>query len=206
MPTTEEKASRLRCGCCHIPEGNGLWVLCSTHRTFLGKDKISNKGYQHRIIENKKHIEALRPSLSSGYIRDPEAPQRHYWLYALLLNKNKFYIGLTTNKNPYNRINMHGHFMGAAWTRKYKPIKILEIRDVGSMTKEEAENQENDLTLAYMNTYGIRNVRGGRMTNTGWIFRKKRNPTALSDLLTTVFTVGAILGFIAIYLYAMFYL
>lgn len=47
-----------------------------------------------------------------------EAP-RSYWLYALKLKNNKYYVGYTGKANPYDRIMQHvvGED-GAQWTKK----------------------------------------------------------------------------------------
>ena len=42
---------------------------------------------------------------------------------------------------------------GSEWTKKYKPIKVLELINNCDIY------DENKLTLKYMNTYGINNVR-----------------------------------------------
>ena len=75
------------------------------------------------------------------------------YIYVLALNCNKYYIGKTSN--PHFRIEQHFNFNGSNWTKKYKPIKILEIIP-------NCDNFDEDkYTLEYMKNYGIENVRGG---------------------------------------------
>ncbi len=69
------------------------------------------------------------------------------------MENNKYYIG-KTNK-PDIRIEQHCNDYGSAWTRKYKPIKVIEIIP-------NCDNFDEDkYTLKYMEQYGINNVRGG---------------------------------------------
>lgn len=92
---------------------------------------------------------------------------RHYWLYALRLEDDKYYVGITTKADPNSRIKMHGGFYGAKWTQKHKPIETLETRDLGTISEVEAARQEQELTLAYMKQYGYKNVRGGTLSYSG---------------------------------------
>ena len=48
-----------------------------------------------------------------------------YYIYILLLESNKYYIGKT--KKPKFRIDKHFKSNTTAWTNKYKPIKLIEI-------------------------------------------------------------------------------
>ena len=75
------------------------------------------------------------------------------FIYILPLEDNKFYIGKT--ENPQCRLNNHFNFNGAAWTKKYKPIKVLKIIP-------DCNNFDEDrYTKEYMSKKGINNVRGG---------------------------------------------
>ena len=75
------------------------------------------------------------------------------FIYVLELEKNKFYIGKTAN--PNFRLEQHFNSGGAAWTKKYKPINVLELIS-------DCDNFDEDkYTLKYMEKYGINNVRGG---------------------------------------------
>jgi hypothetical protein len=75
------------------------------------------------------------------------------YIYVLALKNNKYYIGITSN--PTFRLNQHFKFNGPNWTKRYKPIKIIEIIP-------NCDNFDEDkYTLKYMKIYGIDNVRGG---------------------------------------------
>ena len=75
------------------------------------------------------------------------------FIYILKLESNKYYVGKTTN--PKFRFNDHFNANGSAWTKKYKPIKVIELIP-------NCDNFDEDkYTKIYMEKYGINNVRGG---------------------------------------------
>ena len=81
-------------------------------------------------------------------------------IYILKLENNKYYIGRSKKKTDagiQSRIKQHidQKKTAAAWCKKYKPIKIIEIK------KNETKFDENKWTKIYMEKYGIENVRGG---------------------------------------------
>ena len=47
------------------------------------------------------------------------------FIYVLQLKQNKFYVGKT--ETPDKRLNCHKSGNGSAWTKKYKPIKTIEL-------------------------------------------------------------------------------
>jgi len=74
-------------------------------------------------------------------------------IYVLKLESNKWYIGKTTDIK--NRYFQHTSGNGSAWTKKYKPIQIYEVK------QQVSEHDENNITKDYMKKYGVKNVRGG---------------------------------------------
>lgn len=74
------------------------------------------------------------------------------YVYVLELEDNRYYIGRTSNFIQ----RMKDHFIegGSIYTKKYKPIKIKEVRE------EISCYDERDKTLEYMEKYGWENVRG----------------------------------------------
>jgi hypothetical protein len=74
-------------------------------------------------------------------------------IYVLELVEGKYYVGKTNN--PGFRIDQHFHSGGAVWTRKYRPIRIIEI------INDCDDYDEDKYTRMYMDNYGIENVRGG---------------------------------------------
>ena len=74
-------------------------------------------------------------------------------IYVLKLKGNKYYVGKTTN--PTYRLDDHFSEGGSAWTKKYKPISIYELKP------NRPDSDEQIVTQEYMKKYGIENVRGG---------------------------------------------
>jgi predicted GIY-YIG superfamily endonuclease len=84
--------------------------------------------------------------MSSIYVLQLDNPQ---------LEKGKKYIG-RTDRDVQIRFQEHLSTKGgSAWTRKYRPLYIIEIRPSVSMF------DEDNVTKEYMLRYGIDNVRGG---------------------------------------------
>jgi len=94
---------------------------------------------------------------------------KHYWLYALRLEKGKYYIGITSLKDPNTRIKQHVNgFIGAKWTEKYKPVASAHKPiDLGYITLEQAQGFEYERTRRFMDKYGYNNVRGADLAYCG---------------------------------------
>jgi predicted GIY-YIG superfamily endonuclease len=90
-------------------------------------------------------------------------------IYVLQLEYGKFYVGYTERENG-ERFLEHFSNEGAEWTKKYKPIQLLEWR-------EGTKDDENAVTLELMLELGWFNVRGGK-----WC---KVNMTSPPNELTT---------------------
>ena len=75
------------------------------------------------------------------------------YIYILQLEKGKYYIGKTIN--PSFRLDSHFNSNGSAWTKLYKPIKIIEL------IPNCDDYDEDKYTRMFMDKYGIDNVRGG---------------------------------------------
>jgi len=74
-------------------------------------------------------------------------------IYILKLQDNKFYVGKSNDAKK--RIHRHFNGEGSIWTKKYPPIKVVEVIDY-------CDNFDEDkYTLMYMSIYGMENVRGG---------------------------------------------
>lgn len=75
------------------------------------------------------------------------------WIYALKLEKGKYYIGKTND--PKFRLENHFSSNGSEWTKIYKPLQIVELIPNCDFY------DEDKYTRIYMDKYGINNVRGG---------------------------------------------
>jgi len=82
-----------------------------------------------------------------------KAKQTMVHIYILELVDGKYYVGKTNN--PGFRIEQHFHSGGAAWTKRHRPVRVLEIIDGCD------DYDEDKYTRIYMDKYGIENVRGG---------------------------------------------
>ncbi len=74
------------------------------------------------------------------------------YVYVLKLEDERYYVGRTSNF--MQRMNEHFTLRGSEYTKKYKPIKIVEV------IEEKDKYDERDKTLAYMQKYGYEKVRG----------------------------------------------
>jgi predicted GIY-YIG superfamily endonuclease len=73
-------------------------------------------------------------------------------IYVLRLEYGCWYIGYT--RNFYQRMGQHFNGHGSLWTKQYKPLSIHHIEEGNT-------DNEDILTLKFMEKYGIKNVRGG---------------------------------------------
>ena len=77
-------------------------------------------------------------------------------IYVLELRGGRYYIG--KSDDPKARFAQHLNGSGSAWTRKYKPLKIVKVVNASPFA-------EDQITKEYMSKYGIEKVRGGSYSN-----------------------------------------
>ena len=75
------------------------------------------------------------------------------FIYVLQLEQRKYYIGKTNN--PTFRLENHFNSNGSAWSKKFRPTKVVEL------IPDCDDYDEDKYTKKYMAKYGIENVRGG---------------------------------------------
>jgi predicted GIY-YIG superfamily endonuclease len=91
--------------------------------------------------------------------------KKHYWLYVLRLEEDKYYVGVTS-KTPEERFREHLNGIRAAkWTLKYKPVSIYDQKELGLMTYDYAQKYENIVVRRYMKERGYNITRGGDLTD-----------------------------------------
>lgn len=90
---------------------------------------------------------------------------RHWRLYILKLEQDKWYVGITTQSVEKRFAQHKKGFAGARWTKKYRPIDIYDVHDLGYCDIERAQKFEGRVTRKYMEQYGDNNVRGGDLTD-----------------------------------------
>lgn len=74
-------------------------------------------------------------------------------IYVLELVSGKYYIGKT--KTLETRFQQHLNGYGSAWTKKYRPLRIIRTYTTDNPFEEDRCTKE------YMFKYGVENVRGG---------------------------------------------
>lgn len=79
-----------------------------------------------------------------------------FYIYILELENGKYYVGRT--KNLDERYSQHLNGTGSAWTKKYPPIRRIQVVDNADIY------DEDKYTKICMAQYGINNVRGGAYT------------------------------------------
>jgi hypothetical protein len=108
--------------------------------------------WKHNFTPTPIPISKPIPTSSSSSIQNL-TNSKLIFIYVLLLNSNKYYVGKTNN--PQFRFEQHFTTNSTAWTTKYKPLKLHEL------LPDCDDYDEDKHTLRYMEKYGIDNVRGG---------------------------------------------
>jgi hypothetical protein len=85
------------------------------------------------------------------------------YIYVLELVEERYYIGRTSN--ILRRIEEHFTNNGAIYTKKYKPLKVIEVEE------EKTVEDEKIKTIFYMEKYGWEKVRGSY-----WCSLEIKNP------------------------------
>ena len=76
---------------------------------------------------------------------------KNKYVYVLECEDNKYYVGYT--EHIFLRIEQHFNNKGSIWTKKYKPLRIMDISQ-GNLEDEEIT------TYVIMLRHGWKNVRG----------------------------------------------
>jgi hypothetical protein len=95
------------------------------------------------------------------------------YIYALLLENDKYYIGIT--RKPNFNFNKDFNSKKSSWTRKYSPKKVIEIIPNCNYS------DKDKYTLKYMEKYGIDNVRGGQFDS---YHLRNKEKTIITDLMS----------------------
>lgn len=62
--------------------------------------------------------------LETELLAPPQTKQQMIYIYVLALRSGRYYVGKTANLEK--RLREHSEGRGSAWTRKYKPVKLIE--------------------------------------------------------------------------------
>jgi len=74
------------------------------------------------------------------------------YIYVLKLVEDRYYVGRTIN--IFRRIQEHFTGVGSIYTKKYKPLKVVEVEE------ETTTDDERKMTFKYVEKYGWGSVRG----------------------------------------------
>ena len=91
--------------------------------------------------------------------RKKYSQKKTFTVYVLQLENEKYYVGLS--KDVDRRFQEHQTGVGAKWTKKYPPIKVVYKMVTSHTAYLYASTIENLKTIEYMKKYGKENVRGG---------------------------------------------
>ena len=86
---------------------------------------------------------------------------RDWTLYVMRFSDGHYYIGITAYRDFMKRVNQHGSQFGAKVNKNKTIEEIIEIQHLGKLTRQKAEQIENNVTLQYRKKFGSRKVRGG---------------------------------------------
>lgn len=124
----------------------------------LYKELLDVKAQLKILRQRKKHLEKALKDSSFKRPR-PEYMDKTIKLYALLLEDNCYYIGMTRNMDK--RFAKHIKGTGANWTKLHRALSIVEIRETNNSDDDKVALLENDMTVEYALKYGKDKVRGG---------------------------------------------
>jgi len=83
-----------------------------------------------------------------------------WFLYVLFLENGLYYVGITLY--PQNRINAHLNGIGANFTKKNKPISVVELYCLNESDRKLCYKIETLKTKEYRIKYGSDKVIGGK--------------------------------------------
>lgn len=156
MPTDDESASAL---ISHVQLIQTQLTLQQEHVKLIRELAV-------RCRDNFEIVTVLQRSLlcvqSSQLLNQQAFEVGQEYVYVLELESDKYYVG--TSASLSNRLHQHFVGEGAIWTRKYRPIKIVQIQ-LGGKEVEKA------VTLAFMKDKSYENVRGSH-----WCHLRMDNP------------------------------
>jgi predicted GIY-YIG superfamily endonuclease len=138
------------------------------------QERIKNLNEQINLLRKQRKFyqkqlrEMGHTHIRSDYFNKP------IFLYVLRLENGCWYIG--SSRNVDKRFKTHQKGKGAAWTKRHKPLEIVETRPTGLTSDAEAALLEDELTLEYARMYGTDCVRGG-----GYCQTKPRWPAISSE-------------------------
>lgn len=134
-------------------------------KVFVRKEIMVLQEEYNQIILQLKELNSRRRKIKkemqkTGHtpIKRPEYFERPILLYALKLEGECWYVGMSRNVDRRFKAHKKG---GTIWTSLHKPIEVYEVRETGSNSDSEVGGLENEMTFEYARMYGPDKVRGG---------------------------------------------
>jgi predicted GIY-YIG superfamily endonuclease len=101
--------------------------------------------------ETEQELKRIRRSLDTTTLGSSLFPFGIQYVYVWELEEGKYYVGWSENLS--RRLDEHTTDEGAVWTKRYKPVGIVEII-------RGDKHVEKSKTLEYIKKKGFANVRG----------------------------------------------
>ena len=130
------------------------------HLNYMKKVLTVASDNKEILNETNAELRRIRKLYDSTSTAASFFPVGTEYVYVWELEEGKYYVGYS--KNLSGRLESHTTGDGAVWTKKYKPISIVEIVR-GNKDIEKAK------TLEYMKLKGFENVRGAGYSQTEYL-------------------------------------
>lgn len=130
------------------------------HLNYMKKILAVTPDNEEVLTETQAELKRIRKFYDTTSTAASFFPFGTEYVYVWELEQGKYYIGYSENLSQ--RLEQHIADEGAVWTKKYKPLSIVEIVR-GNKDIEKAK------TLEYMKLKGFENVRGAGYTKTEYV-------------------------------------
>ena len=150
--------------------------------------------------ERIKNITSYKCNFSSDELKQKILNLDRYCVYVLLLENNKYYVGVTSNLK--NRLYIHRSGNGALFTKMYEIKKLigtikcsLFVNKVGLFSDKDIPSHldcEELVTICFISEYGMENVQGAQYTGNrsrGTYFSKFSQNSFKIDFILKLFSV-----------------
>ena len=145
-------------------EGSYRYYHNSTDK--WAKKKAKKTAKKNNVAASKRLKRFINKKLSKRLESSEFDFTSHFYVYVILCSDEYYYVGTTTN--VARRFSEHKNKQGAAFTKRHKPIKILSVDDLGTVSYRDAILAENEKTLEVMSQHPGK-ATGGIAAECGWV-------------------------------------
>lgn len=82
------------------------------------------------------------------------------FVYVLKLEGERYYVGIAEDIGLRLWTHFKGKRTGSAWSKKFKPLKVIHCSEIFPKTRERAQLVETECTLRIAKAVGFSKVRG----------------------------------------------